>query len=132
MTAQGDRYSVDVHGSVWFSAEDWAALSSWAQGKLVEDARRNGGGYPRLGLAFVHASAKAATMQAAFPNTVSTAKPQTVAHGKMISVAEAASRRGCSEQLLRRLARRGDIRAYRMGRVWLIDESQFPAEPEEG
>ena len=44
-----------------------------------------------------------------------------------ISIARAVRRSGYSEQYLRRLARRGDIRAIKFGHFWMIDAKSLQA-----
>ncbi|WP_425279218.1 helix-turn-helix domain-containing protein [Arthrobacter nanjingensis] len=47
-----------------------------------------------------------------------------------LTVQEAAARRGCSESMIRRMARNGQLPAIRAGHQWIIPEDAVAPPPE--
>ena len=120
-------FIVRPDGSLITTPEIWGAVSVYVSRRVREDATTRGRPYSPMLLALIDATAEAAHLMSVVE--VPSSEPRTGPVGKVeITPAEAAARMGCSTEYARRLARRGDIRARKIGRNWLIDADDIDRE----
>lgn len=120
------RFAVRSDGSIVSSSEVWGWVSARVSKLARQDARLNGSFSPLL-LELVDATGRAAhCAEDAQVVEVPSAEPVVGLVARMeLSPDEVAKRMGCSAEYVRRLARNGRLEARRVGRSWLIDESQI-------
>lgn len=110
-------------GTIYASPEAWGWVAAMMAQKIRTDSRTNGGFSP-LGLEFIDAATLAAHTQFYAARSVPQPEPAPAGFESVwISASEAAARRGCSDGLIRRMARLGQLPAQKVGKTWLIDES---------
>ncbi|WP_367575464.1 helix-turn-helix domain-containing protein [Arthrobacter horti] len=116
----------DSLGRVSGDPQDWWAITALVQRAVREQARRDGGGFSRVALDLLNAAGEAArAQQVPFPEPLP-APERTMG----LTVQEAAARRGCSESMIRRMARNGQLPAIRAGHQWIIPEDAVAPPPE--
>lgn len=121
MTIQADR-----QGRITGAPEELWKVAMIVQRAIRNQSHRDGGGFSREALDFVNAVGRA-TITPSVPFS----EPGESHHRTMgLTVREAATRRGCSESLIRRMARNGQLPATRQGHQWVIDPDAVGPAPE--
>ncbi|GAA4686502.1 hypothetical protein [Frondihabitans cladoniiphilus] len=117
-------FEVDVDGRVLGDAEALRAVTSWMMRHYQEDVRGRSG--PRTGVLmdFIYACGESVRIREA-TGVPSTELIRRAPEKVEVSIDEAAPRFGYSPEYLRRLARAGRVGSRRVGRVWLIDITNF-------
>jgi len=116
----------DSQGRITGAPDELWKVAMIVQRALRDQSHRDGGGFSREALDFVNAVGRAAITP-----KVPFSEPEVTHRRTMgLTVREAATRRGCSESLIRRMARNGQLPATRQGHQWIIDPDAVGPAPE--